>query len=122
MGLDHDGHVVSSFDDVENDDLVHRRVFHHEAVLGQTQTAMMRTGVCVPTETRQHGPLMCRYCGWYAYLNLQYLAITSDSLVMHLIVGIIGVAAVLVFDEGKETAGGGTGGGNIAANKAAESV
>jgi len=47
------------------------------------------------------------------------LVVTSDPLVVHFVVGFIGVAAALVFDEGKEATGRRARGGNVAADKAA---
>jgi predicted nuclease with RNAse H fold len=51
------------------------------------------------------------------YLDLQNI-IAAKALVVHLVVGVIGIATALVFDKGKEAARGRTRGGNVAANEA----
>jgi hypothetical protein len=50
-------------------------------------------------------------------LNLQQI-IAADTLVVHLMVSIIGIAAALVFNESEKTAGGSARGRDITANKA----
>ena len=52
------------------------------------------------------------------YLDLQNI-IASEALVVHLVVGVIGIAAALVFDKGKEAARGRTRGRNVAADESA---
>jgi hypothetical protein len=51
-------------------------------------------------------------------LDLQNV-VATDTLVVHIMVGVIGIAAVLVLDERKESAAGGPGGRDITADQAA---
>lgn len=58
----------------------------------------MRRVVCEPTTCVNNS---CVSAGWLpAYLNLQGL-ITANALVVHLVVGIVGITAAFVLHEGK---------------------
>jgi len=54
-------------------------------------------------------------------LNLQDI-VTTDALVVHIMIGVIGITAVLVLDKSKQPAASAARGGNVAANKPAVSV
>lgn len=67
---------------------------------GRTRSATMPTAGFVPTGLML-GTLVG---GGVAHLDLKDLvAVASDALVVHVVVGVVGVAAALVFHEGKAT-------------------